>query len=148
VRAGVIYKDANVTVTAFPTKHGEWPETFGYRFDTADRSVVIAGDTTAVQATIDACHGCDVLIHEATPLAARTKMSPERLEYSKKYHTSSVELAELAAKAKPGLLIVSHTTVGARPGVIPGTITIAQFLNEMKPYYNGQIVVARDLDVF
>ena len=148
VRAGVIYKDANVTVTAFPTKHGEWPETFGYRFDTADRSVVIAGDTTPVQATIDACHGCDVLIHEATPLAARTKMSPERLEYSKKYHTSSVELAELAAKAKPGLLIVSHTTVGARPGVIPGTITIAQFLNEMKPYYNGQIVVARDLDVF
>jgi ribonuclease Z len=64
VRAGVIYKDANVTVTAFPTKHGEWPETFGYRFDTADRSVVIAGDTTAVQATIDACRGCDVLIHE------------------------------------------------------------------------------------
>jgi len=38
----VIYKDANITVTAFPTKHA-FPETYGYRFDTADRSIVISG---------------------------------------------------------------------------------------------------------
>jgi ribonuclease BN (tRNA processing enzyme) len=42
INAGVVYKDANVTVTAFPTKHA-FPETYGYRFDTADRSVVISG---------------------------------------------------------------------------------------------------------
>jgi ribonuclease BN (tRNA processing enzyme) len=45
ISAGVIYKDTNVTVTAFPTKHA-FPGTFGYRFDTADRSIVISGDTT------------------------------------------------------------------------------------------------------
>ena len=63
IGAGVVYKDANVTVTAFPTKH-TFPDTYGYRFDTADRSIVISGDTAPTQATIDACHGCDVLIHE------------------------------------------------------------------------------------
>lgn len=58
--AGPVYKDANVTVTTFPTKHAM--ESYGYRFDTPDRSVVISGDTAPTQATIDACNGCDILI--------------------------------------------------------------------------------------
>src|SRR5437870_1241610 len=66
IHAGVVYKDANVTVTAFPTKHAM--ESYGYRFDTPDRSVVISGDTNPAQATIDACRGCDVLIHEVQTL--------------------------------------------------------------------------------
>lgn len=152
IHAGVIYKDAQVTVTAFPTRHGEWPETYGYRFDTADRSVVISGDTAPTQATVDACRGCDVLIHEGTPLSFRAKASPARLAYSMKYHTSSVELAQLAAKAKPGLLIVYHTFVGSRPNVNSAAPNIApsvtEYVEEMKPYYTGRIAVARDLDVF
>ena len=43
IAAGVVYKDANVTVTAFTTKHAM--ESYGYRFDTSDRSIVITGDT-------------------------------------------------------------------------------------------------------
>ena len=39
----VVYKDANITVTACPTKHAM--ESSGYRFDTPDRSIVISGDT-------------------------------------------------------------------------------------------------------
>ena len=62
ITPGVVYKDANVTVTAFATKHAM--ESYGYRFDTADRRIVISGDTNPTQATIDACNGCDILIHE------------------------------------------------------------------------------------
>ena len=65
ITTGVIYRDSNVTVTAFPTKHAM--ESYGYRFDTPDRSIVISGDTNPTQATIDACNGCDVLIHETQP---------------------------------------------------------------------------------
>jgi len=43
IKPGVIYKDANVTVTAFATKHAM--ESYGYRFDTPDRRIVISGDT-------------------------------------------------------------------------------------------------------
>ena len=43
IAAGVVYKDANVTVTAFATRHAM--ESYGYRFDTSDRSIVISGDT-------------------------------------------------------------------------------------------------------
>jgi ribonuclease BN (tRNA processing enzyme) len=74
IAAGVVYKDENVTVTAFPTKHAL--ESYGYRFDSADRSIVITGDTAPTQATIDACNGCDILIHEVNTLTAVAARRP------------------------------------------------------------------------
>jgi ribonuclease BN (tRNA processing enzyme) len=72
ISAGLVYKDANVTVTAFPTKHAM--ESYGYRFVTPDRTIVLSGDTSPSQTTIDACNGCDVLIHEAqTPAWIATR---------------------------------------------------------------------------
>ena len=37
-KPGVVYKDANLMVTAFLVKHGSWDEAFGYRFDALDRN--------------------------------------------------------------------------------------------------------------
>src|ERR1051325_260235 len=45
VRGGMVYKDSNVTVTAFRVPHGAWPTALGYRFDARGRSIVISGDT-------------------------------------------------------------------------------------------------------
>jgi ribonuclease BN (tRNA processing enzyme) len=143
---GVVYKDANVTVTAFPTKHA-FPETYGYRFDTADRSIVISGDTTYSQSTIDACHGCDVLIHEATTLEFLAKR-PDFQPYSAKYHTNTTQLAELASKAKPRLLIIYHASIVLRPGLRPQASSPQELLKEVLSGYNGEVVVARDLDIY
>ena len=114
IRAGVVYKDANVTVTAFATKHAM--ESYGYRFDTADRSIVISGDTNPTQATIDACHGCDVLIHEVLTLEWLAKR-PDFQAYAAQFHTTTTQLIELAAKAKPRLLILYHGSLSLRPAV-------------------------------
>src|SRR6266849_2004939 len=145
ITAGVVYKDANVTVTAFPTKHAM--ESYGYRFDTPDRSIVISGDTNPTQATIDACHGCDVLIHEVLTLEWLAKR-PDFQNYASKYHTSTVQLAELATKAKPGLLILYHASLSWRPAVDAVRSTPAELLNEMTSRYSGRVVVGRDLDVY
>ena len=110
IGAGVVYKDDNVTVTAFPTKHAV--ESYGYRFDTSDRSVVISGDTNPTQAMIDACHGCDVLIHDGMPLSSLENFPPVFQAFAGKYHTTTAQLAELAAKATPHLLIVYHVGAG------------------------------------
>ena len=135
VTAGIVYKDANVTVTAFATRHAM--ESYGYRFDTLDRSIVISGDTNPTQATIDACRGCDVLIHEVQPsLATRSAISKE---FGEAYHTSPVQLAELTRQAKPGLLIIYHQAGGA------GTDGL---FDDMRARYAGHFVIARDLDVF
>src|SRR5206468_3242680 len=106
IRAGVVYKDINVTVTAFSTKHAM--ESYGYRFDTPDRSIVISGDTNPTQATIDACHGCDVLIHEGQSLEGLARRPAEFQSFASKYHTTTAQLAELASQAKPRLLIIYH----------------------------------------
>src|SRR5215472_4538482 len=91
IKPGMIYKDRNVTVTAFPTKHAM--ESYGYRFDTSDRRIVISGDTGPTEETIKACSGCDVLIHDAQTLDLYARV-PERLHaFVTKYHTTTEQLA-------------------------------------------------------
>jgi ribonuclease Z len=143
IAPGVVYKDENVTVTAFPTRHAM--ESYGYRFDAPDRSIVISGDTNPAQATIDACRGCDVLIHEVHTsawLAARPEAGgapPGTFRsFSEKYHTTVEQLSLLAARARPRLLVLYHYN----------SLTPDELQSEMMKHYPGHFVVGRDLDVF
>lgn len=153
IRAGMVFKDENVTVTAFPTKHGEWESSFGYRFDTKDRSIVISGDTTPVEETVKACNGCDILLHEATTEKyLRNPMRPNSQGYDirsyvSKYHTTTTQLAELATRAKPKLLVLYHNTITLRPAQKPLASTPDDLLEEMKNF-KGRIAVGRDLDIY
>ena len=108
IAPGVVYKDSNVTVTAFPARHEDMVDSFSFRFDTPDRVIVISGDTTPTQALIDHSRGCDILVHEAYSMESFRKVSPHWQEYRRRAHTSSVELAEIANAVKPGLLVIYH----------------------------------------
>jgi ribonuclease BN (tRNA processing enzyme) len=141
-----VYKDENVTVTAFPTKHAM--ESYGYRFDTPDRSIVISGDTNPTQATIDACHGCDILIHEVHTLGWLSKRPEAFQRFASKYHTTTAQLAELASQAKPHLLILYHNGTALRPETNPNSATPAELLEEISSRYSGHVVVGRDLDIY
>lgn len=136
IGSGVVYKDANVTVTAFATKHAM--ESYGYRFDTPDRSIVISGDTNPTQATIDACRGCDVLIHEAHSPAWLATRPDYFQQFAAKFHTTTTQLAVLAEKAKPRLLILYHYVSSSPEDVY----------DEMLARYGGHFVIGRDLDVY
>ncbi len=145
VGPGVIYQDQNVTVTAFPVDHGHVPQAFGYRFQTPDRTVVVSGDTAPSQNVVDACNGCDVLIHEAYSLKTFDAVSPAYQQYRREHHTSSRQLAELAAKARPRLLILYHR---ANPGAVGGPNPEEAVLQELRETYDGAVVTGHDLDVF
>jgi ribonuclease BN (tRNA processing enzyme) len=139
VKPGVIYRDENVTVKAFPVKHGSWKQAFGFRFETPDRTVVISGDCAPSESVIEACQGCDVLVHEVYSTTGFARRPPEWRRYHSNFHTSSKELAGIAAKAKPGLLILYHQLLwGATPD---------QLLDEIRQSYQGQVVFGNDLDV-
>ncbi len=141
IQPGVVYKDANVTVTAFLVKHGSWDQSFGYRFDTPDRSIVISGDTAPADAVINACNGCDVLLHEAYASGAHSEMdSPQWQLYFKAFHTSTEQLADLATRAKPKLLVLYHQMFH---GVSEGAM-----LQDVREHYAGAVVSAHDLDVY
>jgi ribonuclease BN (tRNA processing enzyme) len=145
IKPGVVYKDANVTVTAFPTSHAM--DSYGYRFQTADRSVVISGDTAPTQTTIDACNGCDVLVHEVLTHDWLSRR-PDFVNYAAKFHTTTSQLAELATKARPRLLVLSHASIAWRPAVDSQRSRPEVLLSEMISKYSGHVVVGRDLDVY
>jgi ribonuclease BN (tRNA processing enzyme) len=64
VRPGEVYRDSNVTVTAFAVPHGRWPNAFGHVFASRDRRIVVSGDTHMTEEIVRQCNGCDVLVHE------------------------------------------------------------------------------------
>lgn len=158
IKPGVIYKDGKITVTAFATKHAI--ESYGYRFDTPDRTIVISGDTNPTDETIKACNGCDVLIHEAQTLEWLAQLPASNQSFVSKYHTTSQQLAALAAKAKPALLVVYHSSiswrqVAAPSGHQPFVVSAGAFHSspdvlqkEISSRYSGKFVIGRDLDVF
>ena len=143
---GVIHRDRNVTVTAFPVQHREMKDSFGFRFETPGRTIIISGDTTPTQALIDNARGCDVLIHEAYSLATYGKLTPAWQAFRRAHHTSSKEMAAIAAQVKPGLLILYHRSNAG--GGETGSDDEAELIGEIRQSYNGKVITGRDLDVF
>ncbi len=140
IEAGTVYQDENVRVKAFSVRHGSWARAFGFRFETADRTVVISGDTTPCTSLLAGAEGCDVLIHEVYSEAGFRRRTPQWQRYHAAFHTSTRELADIATKVRPGLLILYHQ-------LFWGT-TEEDLLREVRQSYSGRVVSGNDLDVY
>ena len=141
VDTGVVYRDTNVVVRAFAVPHGDWKVAYGYRFDAGGRSIVISGDTRASDAVVRACNGCDVLIHEVYSAEMFVRRPPEWQRYHAAAHTSTTQLAALATRARPKLLVLYHQLYwGADDDGLIREIRAAG--------YTGPVVSARDLGVY
>lgn len=138
---GVVYRDSNVVVSAFAVPHTTWPHAFGYRVEAAGRTIVISGDERPSDATVAACSGCDVLVHEVYAAEGYKTIPPQRQRYHAGSHTSTYELADIATRARPKLLVLYHQ-------LYFGGATDADLLREVRSRYAGAVVSARDLDVF
>jgi ribonuclease BN (tRNA processing enzyme) len=151
IQPGVVYKDANITVKAFPVLHGVWKQAFGYRIEAPGKTVVISGDARPSPAVFENCNRCDLLIHEVYTEGSTKKVPPEWQKYRLSYHTSSKELAEIANKAKPGMLVLYHRAnpgcdqAGAQCG---NSGSEEELLREIRQYYSGRVVAAHDLEVY
>src|SRR3982074_1358837 len=60
---GLVMRDENVRVTATLVNHPPLVPAFAYRFDSADRSIVISGDTTRSDNLLKLAQGAEVLVH-------------------------------------------------------------------------------------
>lgn len=141
VKPGVVYRDSNVVVRAFAVPHGDWKHAFGFRFETPERSIVVTGDTRMSDAIVTACNGCDVLVHEVYSAERFKTRPPEWQAYHARAHTSTVELAKLAERAKPKLLVLYHQ-------LFWGTDD-AGLLKEMRDAgYMGRVESAMDLHTY
>ena len=140
IAPGLIYQDDNVRVTAFPVRHGSWRHAYGFRFETADRTVVVSGDTAPCASLIEQAEGCDILVHEVYSQAGFEHRALEWQQYHKSFHTSTAELADIARQVQPKLLVLMHQlSWGASP---------EQLVAEITRSYDGDVRCGNDLDVY
>jgi ribonuclease BN (tRNA processing enzyme) len=141
ISAGPVYHDAHISVRAIPVLHGSWPQAFGYAIEAGGRKIVLSGDTAPCPAIEKACQGCDVLVHEVYSAARFARLPPAAQKYHSSFHTSTSELAAIAARSKPKLLVLYHQLYfGPREGV--------DLEKEIRQGYSGKVVSSRDLDSF
>lgn len=145
-KAGVVMHDENVKVTAALVNHPPVVPSFGYRFDSADRSIVVSGDTTPTQSLIDLARGADVLVQEALFAAALDRMvarvpNASALKQSiLSHHTSAEDAGRVAREAGVKKLVLSHLVPPDDP-----EITDQMWIDAARKEFSGEIVVGKDL---
>jgi ribonuclease BN (tRNA processing enzyme) len=145
-QGGLVMRDENVRVTCALVDHPPVVPAFAYRFDTADRSIVISGDTNRSENLIKLAQGADVLVHEAlyVPAVERLVARVPNAATLKKHiidsHTAVEDCGRVATAAGVKTLVLSHLVPADDPSVTEQT-----WLDAVRPHFKGQIIVARDL---
>jgi ribonuclease BN (tRNA processing enzyme) len=82
-----------------------------------------------------------VLVHEVYSTAGFQTRSPDWRRYHAFFHTSSEELAGIATRAGPGLLVLYHQ-------LFWGTTPEALVEEIRRAGYAGRVVSGNDLDIY
>jgi len=144
--AGVVMSDDNVKVTAALVDHQPVVPSFAYRFDAADRSIVISGDTSRSDNVVTLARGADVLVHSAMyppaidRLAARVPNAAALKASILAHQTSAEDAGRVAQSAGVKTLVLSHLVPPDDPDV-----TDRMWLEAAQTHFRGPVIVGKDL---
>jgi ribonuclease BN (tRNA processing enzyme) len=139
-------QDENVRVTATLVDHPPVVPAFAYRFDAADRSIVISGDTRPCDNLLKLARGADVLVHSALyvpgvdRLVARVPNAPALKASILAHQTSAEDAGRAAQAAGVKTLVLSHLVPADDP-----EITDQMWIDAARTYFRGPIIVGKDL---
>lgn len=116
---GIAWQDELMTIRSFPVVHDPVHPAVGYRVDYRGRSVVISGDTVAVEALFEAAAGADLVLHDALSRAMLDPMIevaeennvpvlPTIMTDVIDYHADTIRIEQMAADADIGQLAYYH----------------------------------------
>jgi ribonuclease BN (tRNA processing enzyme) len=143
---GVVMQDEHVKVTSALVRHPLVTPAFAYRFDAADRSVVISGDTARSESLVRLAKGADVLVHEAlfVPAVDRIVANTPNASTLKKHlidsHTAIEDCGRVAAAAGVKTLVITH-----RVPVDDPAVTEQMWIDAARAHFGGTVVLAKDL---
>lgn len=143
---GVVMEDDNVRVSCALVNHPPVAPALAFRLDSADRSIVISGDTNRSENLVKLADRADVLVHEALyvpavdRLVARVPNASTLKQHIIDSHTSAEDCGRVAAAAGVKILVLSHLVPSDDPNV-----TEQMWLDAAGSHFKGEIVVARDL---
>jgi ribonuclease BN (tRNA processing enzyme) len=144
--SGLVMQNDDVKVTAARVPHPMIKDAFAYRFDAADRSVVISGDTAYSTALADLAKGADVLVHEVMHLSGidallkRVPNAARLREHLLVSHSTPEEVGKVAMKAGVGMLVLYHFVPADDP-----SLSEDQWMEGVRKHYKGPVVAGRDL---
>jgi ribonuclease BN (tRNA processing enzyme) len=163
VGTGVIFQDANIKVTAIENTHFEFHKgpaagkhkSYSYRFDTPDRVIVFTGDTGPNDALTELARGADVLLSEANSIEQRMQdlirsgqwqvMTPDEQVRIKRQmaegHLSTDDVGKMAARAGVKTVVLTHLTWKSDDDY-------TSWADDVKKYFSGEVLIARDLMEF
>lgn len=140
IEDGLVYEDVAIRVEAFTVPHGDIRPAFGFKVITADKTIVISGDTTYSEEVARQAAGADILLHEVVSGDRLGMQSEFWQDYHGSSHTTGTQVAQVANAAQPGLVVLYHILfLGA---------TAEEVVAEVKRDYDGEVVLANDLDAF
>lgn len=151
---GTIYEDDKVQVNAFTVNHGKL-QSLAYKFITEDKTIVISGDTCPIEIMKEKAQNVDILLHECEYTEGLSSRSKQWQIYHQNVHTLSVDLAKIAKKTNPKLLVTYHriyhmniqdNTIDLEKEMKIRNQKILQEINDAG--YQGKVVNGEDLDVF
>jgi ribonuclease BN (tRNA processing enzyme) len=143
---GVVMQDDAVKVTSALVDHPLVKPAYAYRFDAADRSIVISGDTRRSANLVKLAAGADVLVHEAIypqaidRMVARVPNASTLRNHLLASHTTAEDCGRIAAEAGVKTLVLSH--------LAPSDATIVSetmWADAARLHFKGRVIVGRDL---
>jgi ribonuclease BN (tRNA processing enzyme) len=157
-----VFADEHVTVTSVENTH--FPESakaqvpyraVSYRFDSANRSITISGDTAPSENLVRLATGSDVFVCETIEVSTMRASFDRRVaagayadnpegiwKHIVETHTSTEEAGRMAAEAGVGLLVLTHLVPGALDDVSDEI-----YLQGVRRHFDGEVIVGRDLMV-
>lgn len=154
---GVTVHVAENSHFAIPEQSGqpEKAKALSFRFDLENRSIVYTGDTGPSEALEKLAKGADLLVSEMMDIDAILKEilghNPEMPQrqydgiewHLRAHHLLPIQVGELASNAGVTRLVVTHMS----PNVATAEMA-KRYLDEIAEAYDGEAVIADDLDRF
>lgn len=138
-----VFSDEHVQVTATLVSHHPTAPAFAFRFDAANGSVTISGDTAPCDNLIKLAENTDLLLHEVISLETMasmytdTAMLQATMDHHRRAHTTAEDAGRIATQAGAKTLGLHHLVPSHAP---------VEVWHKAANTYAGSLVIAQDLD--
>jgi ribonuclease BN (tRNA processing enzyme) len=135
-----------ITLRAMRNVHPPIVDTFALRFDSADSSVTLSGDTAYMPEMADFARGSDLLVHEAMlrdgveALCARMTNGDDRLRtHILRSHTDAEDVGRIARDAGVKQLALNHMVPDGDPD-----FTDQHWTDAVRKHWDGPFFLGKD----